>query len=566
MNGVPPTTVEPEHGPSAEPAAAPAIVLRHRALLGRTALVSFLTLLSRIAGFAREALTAALFGHASAVSDAFITAWRIPNLFRALMAEGAIATALQTEQTRADHERGEAGGRAFFQAILRAVLFASCAGCALALLVLVVLPDSMPLTGWSWLGSEPGAVREFTARMLPFVVLVCVSAVLSGALNVRGHYVLPNLAPVLMNGGWVLALLGIGAALGTSAPAGLEGAGEQARQLAMARWIAGYVLLAGVILVVVQWPALRAFGLRGPVPDEERSQARRAAWRALVASLPQAVSVSVYQLSALAGGLLAVGLLSEGGSSLLYYVSRLQQLPLSLVAVAATSAVFPLLSALGETRQHERLGQLLTTTNLAIAYVAIPASIGLFVFAEPVLAVCFEHGAFASAGVERAVGGLRAAALAILPAGAAGLLARSAIAVGDRRAPVLVAGALILGSAALGAGLVVGVGMDLAGLAWGATAAAWLNLAILTPRLRSRLGGTWDLAVVPGRVARMALAAGAAVGLAWVAHRALASERASALALGLCILLSVLLYGLFSQALAIPEWRALRQELRRRAG
>ena len=538
------------------------VVARHSRLVARTALISFLTLLSRIAGFVRETKTAALFGHASAVSDAFITAWRVPNLFRALMGEGAIVTALQTELTRVDHERGEAAGRAFFHSMLRLVGRLCLVVCALAMLVAWFLPDHMPGTDWNWLGEHPAAVREFTVRMLPFVVLVCLSAVVGGALNVRGHFFAPSLAPVVMNLGWIAALVAVGAWV---ANRGSTGPGDAETQMDMARWLATYVIVAGVLLLVVQLPALRSVGLAGSSSAEERALSRAAAWRALRAGLPLALGAAAYQVHALVGGVLAIALLPQGGSSLLYYVTRLQQLPLSLVAIAATSAVFPVLSALGEKREHARLRELHDKTHLAVAYVAVPASLGLALFAEPILAACFQHGEFAAAGVDRAVWGLRALALAILPAGAAGLVARTYYAVGKPATPVWVAAGLVVVNLGLSVGAVAGLGLDLEGLAWSTTVCAWLNLALLLPGLRSRLGLPPSRERVLSRLTRIALAAGASTGLAFGVWLAFERANGSLALLGLCILLSVVLYGAFSHLLALEEWRELLSRVRKRA-
>ncbi|MBI5364248.1 MAG: murein biosynthesis integral membrane protein MurJ [Planctomycetes bacterium] len=539
------------------------IVERHRGLFTRTALVSFLTLLSRLAGFVRESMTAALFGHASIVSDAFITAWRIPNLFRALMGEGAIVTGLQTELTRVDHAHGERAGRAFFHAMLRLVGKLSVVVCLVCMLVAWFSPDRMPGTGWAWLGENPSAVREFTVRMLPFVVLVCLSAVVGGALNVRGHFFAPNVAPVAMNLGWIAALFAVGAYFG--AGRGAAEADATARQMDMARWLATYVLVAGVILLVVQLPALSGAGLSGASSPEERARSRRAAWGAVRSSLPLALGAAAFQVNALVAGLLALALLPDGGSSLLYYASRLQQLPLSLVAVAATSAVFPALSALGERRELDRLRELHERTHLAVAFVAVPASLGLCLFAEPILAVCFQHGEFGAAGVERAAWALRALALAIFPAGAAGLVARTHYALGEVATPVRVALFLVVVNAALSVGLVAGLGFDLVGLAWSTTLCAWLNLLLLLPGLGQRLGPTGGWGPLAARLARIAAAAGASTGLAWWTHRNLAREHGSAWPLFLCIFLAVGLYAGFSELLAIEEWRTLRRRLRKRA-
>src|SRR5262245_384036 len=142
-------------------------VARRRGLVARTVLVSGLTLLSRLLGFAREALMAAVFGDRSVISDAFITAWRVPNLFRRLLGEGALSVSLQTAMTKADLERGDAAGRALFRATLRAMTGVLLAVTVLAMLDVYVLPDAIPFTGWAWHGPVPQAVRGLYVRRQP---------------------------------------------------------------------------------------------------------------------------------------------------------------------------------------------------------------------------------------------------------------------------------------------------------------------------------------------------------------------------------------------------------------
>ncbi len=213
-------------------------VTRHGGLLARTVLVSGLTLLSRLLGFAREALMAAVFGDRSVISDAFITAWRVPNLFRRLLGEGALSVALQTAMTRADLERGDAAGRALFRATLRALTWILVGVSALAMLVIHLLPDAMPLTGWAWLGPAPAAVRDLCVRVLPYVVLVCAAAICGGALAVRGHFALPNLAPTAMNLVWIATLVWIGVASGWGHELGATPEEVMLQQWALARWLA----------------------------------------------------------------------------------------------------------------------------------------------------------------------------------------------------------------------------------------------------------------------------------------------------------------------------------------
>jgi putative peptidoglycan lipid II flippase len=527
------------------------VVGRHTQLVRRTALVSALTLLSRILGYVRESLAAAVFGDKSAINDAFVTAWRVPNLFRSLMGEGAMATAMQSALTRTDAEQGEEAGRKLFLAILRTVAWFSVGFCAIGMLIVLVLPDTMPFTDWHWLGADPGPVRELTARMLPFVIFACIAAVAGGALHVRGHFLAPSLGPVVMNVAWVGALAWVATQHArdlANGPPGVEA------QFGMARELATLVLVCGALLVIVQVPALRENGLltarRGTGAADSVHWAD--VWSILRSSAPLAIGAAVYQVNVLVDGFMAESLLTNGGPSALYYATRLQQLPLSLVSIAATSAVFPALAALGHVRDLRALRHLHDETHLAIAFLAIPATIGLFVFAEPIVVACFQHGAFGDEGVARTAEGLRALTLAILPAGAAGLVARTRYALGDFAGPVRIAVAMLVLNTVLNGAFVYGLHMDVGGLGVATALTSWCNLLLLLPGLR-RLGTPPAQAGLVGRLVRITAVAAGACGLGWlVAHSAIGVLH-PLIGLGAAILCAAGVYISVMACLRAPE-------------
>jgi putative peptidoglycan lipid II flippase len=332
----------------------------------------------------------------------------------------------------------------------------------------------------------------------------------------------------------------------------------------MARELAWYLLVAGGLLVLVQLPGLFRTGLCGrsietPGTSPSALDARvRAVWRG---ALPLAFGAAVYQINVMIGGLMAEGLLADGGPSILYYATRLQQLPLSLVAVAATSAVFPAMAALGQAGQREQLRRLHADTQLAVVYVALPAAVGLFVFAEPVMAVCFEHGAFGAEGVTRGAAALRGLAVAVIPAGAVGLMARCCYAVGDLRTPVRVSVWVLL----LGIGLnwlfVPIMNLDVLGIALSSAFGAWLNLALLLPVIQRHLGTSTRLRERLWRVARMLLCALTSVGLGFWVWNFVADDRRSALSLTLGIGVAIGLYALLTTLAGLPEARLALQRI-----
>ena len=544
-----------------EPPADDHVVERHKGLVGRTVLVSGLTLLSRLLGFVREVMTGALFGDKSAISDAFFTAWRVPNLFRRLLGEGALATSLQTAMTEADHDGGDAAGRRLFGETFRLALWILITATAAAMLVAWSLPDRMPGTGWAWLGEDPEPVRDLMVRLLPFLLLVCLAAVCGGALQVRGHYVAPNLAPALMNVVWIVALGVVGFAYAWDAGSGDAGF---ARQWEMARWVAWGVLVGGLAQLVVHVPPLFTRGLVRAVPGERvgpaGAQAGGGALHVIKTAAPLAVGAAVYQVNVMVDGLMAEGLLRDGGPSALYYANRIQQFPLALVAIATTNAVFPSLKALGHTGRTDELRRLHDRAQLGVVFLALPAAAGLWVLSDEIAATLFLRGNYGEDGVARIAIALRMLALALIPAGASGLAGRAYFACSDLVTPVRIAAALLFVNVGLNAALVLGFDMDVEGLALATAITSWMTLALLLFGLRRRLRLPASELRLGGRLGRVVLASAVAALVA----RALAVGDRSVVALTVAAVAGVGGYALASALLRTPEWGEFRERLARR--
>lgn len=538
---------------------------RHRRLVSRTVLVSGLTLVSRILGYAREIMSAALFGDRSAVYDAFITAWRVPNLFRRFLGEGALSTAFQATLTEVDGNQGRVAGRELLYQTLHLLTWILVAVCIVVMLVMANLPDHMPITGWAWLGADPGPVREFTVRLMPFVVLICLSALVGGALQVRGHFAAPAWAPAVLNVVWIASLFVVAWQCGWGrGPESLEVAQETERHMTMGRILAWGVLLAGAAQLLVQFPALRRMGLFGPrAQRKERPGFGSRALSVLRRSAPLALGAAVYQINVMVDGLMAEGLLPNGGPTLHYFANRVQQFPMALIAVAATSAVFPALQALGHHRDRAGVRSLHDRTQRAICFVALPASFGLFALAEPVISVSFEHGAFGSEGVARASAALRMLALAILPAGAAGLTARAYYALDDFVTPVRVSIAMLSANVGLNLVFIMGRGMDVDGLALATAVSAWATLLLLQPGLNRKLGLPPRQPGLFAPIRRMVVGAALSALAAWSGEVWLSPRIGSTGGLLGGIFAGMLAYLLAATALRLPEARSVWRRGRR---
>ncbi len=491
------------------------VVRRQRGVGRRTVWISLLTLLSRLFGMVREVGSAWLFGDSSAVYDAFLFAWRIPNLFRRFLGEGALATSLQKSLTEVDATRGEEAGAALFGATLSLLARLLTVLCAVVMAAVWLMPDTLPGTDFRWLGPDPDAVRELTLRVTPFVLLVCLTAAAGGALNVRGHYSLPAIGPVVLNLVWIGTLVVLASSVGFEVP-------DPGSHLELARLLTWGVLAAGALQLVVLVPALRRTALL--VGGVSRTGEARAAAR-------------------------------DGGQTVHYLANRVQQFPLALVAVAATTAVFPALAALGQQRRLEELRSLHDETQRNVLFVALPAACGLAALATPIAAALFEGGGFGAAGVERTGDALRVLAFAILPAGAVGLVARTYYSLGDFHTPVRISSWMLALNAVLNVLFIQGLGMDADGLALATGLTSLGNLLLLLPGLHGRLGLPLARPGLPASLGRMALAGLVCGGVAAALEGFLVGSLGRWGALGAAMFAGGLAYACAARLLGVPEWQ-----------
>ncbi len=502
-------------------------------------------------------ITASLFGDKSGIYDAFITAWRIPNLFRKLLGEGALSVALQEGITKADSEEGLSAGAALFQATTRLVFAILLLVCGLGMVIAWCLPNTMPFTGAEWLGGDPDAIRELVVQLMPYVVLVCMTALAAGALNIRGRYATSSWSPVVFNLGWVAALVVVGLTWGWE----MEGERPAAEEMAMVRALGWGVLAAGFFQLALQFPALKSSGLllRSATDHKRRGQAKKV----LRSALPLAVGAAVYQLNVLIDGWMAEGMLSDGGPTLYYYANRLQQLPMALISISATTAAFPALLALGQSGDLKGLRELHDKTQRGVLFLLLPAAVGLYVLAGPQISALLERGEFGPEGVTRATPALQYLTLALLPAGAGLLATRVYISMGDKRTPVIFS----VVSLALNTGLNVFFlsvwGWDIEGLALGTAISSWFHLALLLWGHRN-LGLPKALEGTGSLFARILLASAAMGGIANYVEANLRESWGQIGSLCAAISAGAAAYFLFAAVLRISTQKELLERIAKR--
>ena len=361
-------------------------------ILRATATVGSLTLLSRVTGFARDALIAGMLG-AGAVADAFFVAFKLANLLRRLFAEGAFNAGFVPLFAHTLEGEGESSARrvaeeafSLMATILLCVVFA--AELAMPWLVRALA------TGFDPAGARYALAVELSRITFPYLLLISLAALVSGVLNGVGRFAAAAFAPVLLNLTLITALLL--AAFFFGMPAHL---------------LAWGVLSAGALQLGLVLAAAARAGMRLRLRRPRLTCRMR---RLFELVLPGALGAGVYQLNLIVDTWFASHL-PQGAISYLFYADRLNQLPLGAVGVALGTALLP---ALSRELRGGRRESALALQNRAIEFgmlLTLPAAAALMAVGEPIVRGLFERGAF-DAATTRATAAALAAFATGLPA------------------------------------------------------------------------------------------------------------------------------------------------------
>lgn len=452
--------------------------------------VSGLTLVSRVFGLARDLTLARLLGD-GVVASAFAGAFVVPNLFRRLFGEGALTAAFVPRYAQTLGEDREKADR-YASAVTFAVV--SITG------VLTVIGVGLALGFDHFLGGE-NAERRLSLRlmgvMLPFMPMVCASAVLAGIMQTRGVFGPAAAAPVLLNAVMIVAAL-VGAVV-----FGAE------HSSAIAYVIAVGVLFAGVAQVlwglwVLKRPGRGGGGERG-VFRWSRGVGDSAGLlrETRAAFVPAAIALGTVQLNAFIDTAIAMwpiwigptvlGVaypLDTSSNALLFYAQRLYQFPLGVFGIAVATVIFPLLSRHAGER-GAFVGTLVRGIRLSL-FIAMPATVGLILVAPDLTMALFGGSAtkFSEEGVGRVSGILVAYSVGLCAYSLNHVFGRAFFAQRDTGTPMRVAASMVVLNLALNLGLIWVVGER--ALAWSTAATAWLQAGVLAWLLRRRTNGGRD--------------------------------------------------------------------------
>ncbi|HHH39022.1 MAG TPA: murein biosynthesis integral membrane protein MurJ [Sedimenticola sp.] len=442
------------------------------------------TLLSRVLGFVRDLVFAHLFG-ASAGTDAFFVAFKIPNFMRRLFAEGAFSVAfvpvLSEYKTRrsfaelkrfVDHVAGTLGGVLLLVTLLGVI--------GAPLLILVFAP------GFAGSGGKMALAVEMLRLTFPYLLFISLTAFAGGILNTHDRFGVPAFTPVLLN----LSL--IGCALWVS---------PRLEQPVVA--LAWGVLLAGVAQLLFQFPFLRRLGLLPRPVFAPRDEGVRRIGRLM---LPALFGVSITQLNLLLDTLIA-SFLVTGSISWLYYSDRLMEFPLGILGVALGTVILPNLSKKHAAESAKGFSHTLDWALRWALLLGLPASVALLVLSGPMISTLFQSQVFLPHDVLMSQLSLMAYSVGLVPFILIKVLAPGFYARQDTRTPVRIG--IIAMVANMVMNLILVFPLAHAGLALATSLSATLNAFLLYRGLRRqgvlRPGAGWPALLLRTLVAAAAM-------------------------------------------------------------
>jgi putative peptidoglycan lipid II flippase len=389
--------------------------------------VSLLTLASRITGLVRELLVAATFG-ASGLTDAFNVAFRIPNLFRRLFAEGAFSQAFVPTLAHSKERDGDAATHRLIDSVATLLAWILLATCVIGVIAAPVLVWALA-SGFKQTPHSFDATVVMTRWMFPYIGFMSLVALSSGVLNTWKRFAVPAATPVLLN----LCMI-------AAAWLGAPWFGRHGIEPIYA--MSAGVIMGGVLQLGVQIPVLARLGL---LPRIGVTWSRvRAAWsdpgtRHVARMMaPALLGVGVAQVSLLINTQIA-SWLPTGSVTWLTYADRLMEFPTAMLGVALGVVLMPQLAAARAGNDPQRYSAMLDWGLRLVVLLAVPSSIALLLFAKPLVATVFHYGAFKDSDVPQV-----ALALAGYGVGLLGLVAIKVLASGfyasqDMRTPVRIA-------------------------------------------------------------------------------------------------------------------------------
>jgi len=465
--------------------------------------IAFLTAISRVLGFARDTAYAIVFGPGPLL-DAWFIAFRIPNLGRRLFGEGAASASLIPIYSEQLHNNPDNAKRLANTVIT--ALFVVLAG-------LVLLGEVFIWLLYEYFGkaTETHLILSLTAITLPYMILICLVAVIAGVLNVHRHFAAPAMAPIIMNlciiagattAAWLFPVHIKDKISGINPNVIYSFDQPAVRQLFV---VAVSVIAAGIFEFAVQIPPLHKAGLSLQMSWDIYSEPFKKVLRMMG---PMIIGLAVTQINTLADDLVAwwfsgsvekgqfftlLGYqikypLWRGSVSYLGFAQHLYQLPLGIFGISLATALFPVMSMRAAQKDYAGLCKMVSLGIRSSIFVALPCSLGMILIAKPLISVWLRHGNFQASDIQGVVKALVFYSLGITGYFLQQIMVRTFYSMQDSKAPVRT------GLVAVGVNFVLNIILiwllGTGGLAASTAFCSYLQVVILAVMLRKRLGSS----------------------------------------------------------------------------
>ena len=475
---------------------------KHSNVARNASVVSIAIVASRVLGLVRDQVFAALFG-AGLQYDAFLTAFRIPNLLRDLFAEGALSSAFVTTFSQVLESKGKQEAIRLSNKMASLIVLVIT---AISLIAWLEAPALVKLLAPGFF-AVPGKAEltvQLTRIMIPFLLLIALAAQAMGILNSLNRFGIPALASAFFNMGSILGGLLLGFVVGPRVG------------LTPITGMAYGTLLGGFLQFAVQWPSLRNAGFKyRPMlnfADPGVRQILTLMGPAVIGTA--AVQINVFINTNFASSIIdpATGAVLNGPVSWLNYAFRFMQFPIGVFGVAVATASLPQLSKSTARADFEEFRGTLAHALTLIFLLCIPSAVGLAILARPIVSLIFEHGRFSSFDTVQTGNALAAYSIGLAGYAAVKVLSPAFYALGDARTPMLISLGSIFVNYLMNSVLVGPFGH--LGLAVSTSTVALVNFIFLMVFMRRKLGRMGGRRLLP-TVLRISAATVPMAAVAW---------------------------------------------------
>ena len=467
-----------------------------------TGVVSVAVMCSRVLGLIREQVFAGLFG-AGKNLDAFLLAFRVPNLLRDLFAEGALSTAfITTFSKKIATEGDESAWRLGNKIATLAAVFMS----VVTLLGIIFAPQLIHLMAGNWPADKIATTILLTRIMWPFILLVSLAALVMGMLNAKHVFGAPAMASSYFNLGSIIGGVAFGYWLdphfGTRSLIGLSIG----------------TLIGGIWQLSAQFPSLRRVGYKYRADFHWRDQGVRTV---LTLMGPAVIAASAVQVNVLVNTVFAAsirdasGHVIDGPVSWLNIAFRLMQLPLGIFGVAVGTVTLPLVSRTAALGDMAGFRSALAHAIRLVTLLTIPAATGLIILAQPIISVIYEHGRFTSEATRQTAAALQFYAIGLAAYSAVKVLAPAFYALDRRYLPMMVSIFSIAVNFVLSWFFMSKVGLGHRGLALSTSLVALTNFLLLYIMMQ-KYAGRLETGALFGMLAKLAIPLALLAGICWL--------------------------------------------------